>query len=261
MFVLCVLKSFNRENVMRIRRQTSLLIALFVAISSIFVLADPPQAQPKITEKSFSGINDLKITVRMVAPYAAKTDLQIVCVFKHNPAGDKYIEAFQDFDDKLRGLLSSLRNRGEFIGELGETILFYTWPGSITPKRVLVIGLGPEKDLSLDTLRLVGRVALREAVRLRAEDVAFAPVIRDQGNSALDVGEVDRAFVEQVVLAYDTEKRLQEEGVTDRFSIREWVIEAGPAFIEGAIENVGAGIESASSEVRQIGRASCRERV
>src|SRR4030095_10514304 len=150
-------------------------------------------AVPKVTEKSFVGANDLKITVRMVAPYAAATDLQIVCAFRHNPAGDKYVEAFQDFDDRLRGLLSALRTRGEFVGELGETILFNTWPDSITPKRVLVIGLGAEKDLSLDTLASVGRVAVREAVRLHAVDVAFAPVIRDQGNSVIDVGDSDRA--------------------------------------------------------------------
>src|SRR5437762_11644533 len=112
--------------------------------------ADPQPATPKLTEKSFAGPNDLKITVRMVAPYSADTDLQIVCAFKHNPAGDKYIEAFKDFDDKLAGLLSALRNRGDFAGDLGETILFNTWPGSITPKRVLVVGLGPEKDLSID---------------------------------------------------------------------------------------------------------------
>ena len=224
--------------------------SLFVRLQAQVTPPLPKNATPKLTEKSFTGPNDLKVTVRMVAPYGAQTDLQIVCAFKHNAAGDKYIEAFKDFDDKLRGLLSSLRNRGEFVGELGETILFNTWPDSITPKRVLVIGLGAEKDLSLDTLRVVGRVALREAVRLRAADVAFAPVIRDQGNSAIDVGDGDRAVVEQVLLAYDTEKRLQSEGVTASFSIREWVIEAGPAFIDSAIEKAGMAIESASAEIR-----------
>lgn len=242
---------------MRLKTVSCLLAAaavtagLVVAPSQVrSAAAEQQAATPKVTEKSFVGLNDLKITVRMVGPYAAQTDLQIVCAFKHNPAGDKYIEAFQDFDDKLRGLLSALRNRGEFVGELGETIAFKTWPDSITPKRVLVIGLGAEKDLSLDTLRVVGRVALREAVRLQAADVAFAPVIRDQGNNVLDVGEVDRAVVEQVLLAYDTEKRLQAEGVAETFSIREWVIEAGPAFIEGAIEKAGKAVESASAAAR-----------
>lgn len=212
--------------------------------------ANQPADPPKITEKSFVGPNDLKVTVRMVAPYAVQTDLQIVCAFKHNPAGDKYIEAFQDFDDKLRGLLSALRNRGEFVGELGESIVFNTWPGSITPKRVLVIGLGAENDLSLGTLRVVGRVAVREAIRLHAADVAFAPVIRDQGNSKLDVGAGDRAVVEQMLLAYDTEMRLQSEGLAEKFAIRECIIEAGPAFIEGAIKETEAGVAAAAAEIK-----------
>lgn len=218
------------------------------------------QAAPtsKVTEKSFAGANDLKITVRMIAPYAIQTDLQIVCVFQHNPAGDKYIEAFKDFDDKLGRVLSSLRDRGEFVGALGESICFNTWPNSITPKRVLVIGLGPESALSLDTLRVVGRVAAREAVRLHAADVAFAPVIRDQGNNTIDVGDGDRAVAEQVLLAYDTEKRLQAEGLAEKFSIREFVIEAGPAFVEGAIEQVERGVSTAGEAIRARPRAAYR---
>ena len=102
----------------------------------------------------------MKMSVKMIGPVTQPTDLQIICVFKHNPAGDKYIEAMQDFNDKLHHLLSSVRDRGEFVGELGETFLFLPPTDSITPKRVLLIGLGDEKDLSLDTLKVVGRVAV-----------------------------------------------------------------------------------------------------
>ncbi len=245
----------KEDHVMRTRSKSIILATFITALLlsfSILAHALPPvapTATPKITEKTFLAPNDLKVTVRMVAPYAAQTDLQIVCVFKHSPAGDKYVASMKDFDDKLHGLLSLLRNRGEYVGELGETILFNTWPDSITPKRVLVVGLGAEKDLSLDTLRVVGRVAVREAVRLCAADVAFAPTIRDQGNTALDVGEGDRTVVEQVLLAYDTEKRLQAEGLTDKFAIREWVIEAGPAFVESAIEKIGEAIEATAKIV------------
>lgn len=38
-----------------------------------------------------------------------------------------------------------------------------------SPKRVLLIGMGEARDVSLDKLRLVGRSALREAVRLGAK--------------------------------------------------------------------------------------------
>jgi Cytosol aminopeptidase family, N-terminal domain len=207
-------------------------------------------AHPKETEHSFDAPNNMKLSVKMLAPYAAPTDVQIICVFKHNPAGDKYISSMKTLDDKLGGLLSSLRNRGEFDGELGETILLNVPKGAITPPRLLVIGLGPEKDLSLDALRIVGRVALREAVRLKAKHVAFAPTIRDQGNSVLDVGDVDRAVVEQVILAYDTEKRLQSQGLADSFDIQEWIIEAGQAYVDAAIDQAGKAVETASAQVR-----------
>ena len=157
---------------------------------------------------------------------------------KHKPSGDTYISAMKDFDDKLGGLLSSLRNRGEFVGELGEAILFEPPTGSIVPSRVLVIGLGPESDLSLDTLRVVGRVALQEAVRLKAKHVSFAPTIRNQGNNSIDVGQGDRAVVENVILACDTEKRLQAQHLAGTFDIADWTVEAGPTFCDGACKEI-----------------------
>jgi hypothetical protein len=115
----------------------------------------------------------------------------------------------------------------------------------------MVIGLGDEKDLSLDSLRVVGRIAAREAVRLQAKHVAWAPVIRDEGNTVLDVGESDRAFIEQMLSAYETEKRLQAQGHAPDFSIEDLVIEAGPTFFEDAAKQVGEGIESMAAKLAQ----------
>jgi hypothetical protein len=214
------------------------------------LLAGLAWAQPT-SSPAIQAANGLKFFVRMVAPSAAECDLQIICVFKHNPAGDKYIEAMQDFDNKLGNLVSTVRNRGEFVGELGETLLFQSPPASITAPRVLLIGLGAEPNLSLDTLRVVGRVALREAVRLGAARVSFAPVLRDQGNDTLDVGDGDQAVAEQVVLAYDTEKRLQSKGLAPQFSIAEWVIDAGPKFFANASAKVSRGVAQANEAVAE----------
>ena len=191
----------------------------------------------------------IAFSVKMVGPYMQDSDLQIICAFKHKATGDTYIGAIKDFDAKVDGLLSALRNRGEFIGELGESILFRPPTGSIPAKSLLVIGLGEESALSLDSLRIVGRVAAREAVRLKAQRVAWAPVIRDQGNSTIDVGEGDRAFVESVLQAYDTEQRLQAQGLADKFAITEWVIEAGPTYFDGAVEQIGKGISAVLPEL------------
>jgi hypothetical protein len=191
----------------------------------------------------------ITVSIKMVGPYMEAADLQIICLFKHKSSGDIYQGAAKDSDEKLGGLLSALRNRGEFVGELGETILFTPPKNSIPAKRFMVIGLGEEKDLSLDSLRVVGRIAAREAVRLQAKHVAWAPVIRDEGNSTIDVGEGDRAFAEQMLWAYDTEKRLQAQGLAPKFSIESLVIEAGPTYFDGAVKQVGEGLETVSADL------------
>ena len=203
------------------------------------------------TEKTFAAPHGLKVSIKMIGPYAEPADLQIICLFKHKASGDTYQGAAKDTDDHLHGILSALRNRGEFVGELGETFLFTPPSGSIPAKRFMVIGLGEEKDLSLDSLRVVGRIAAREAVRLNAKHVAWAPVIRDEGNTAIDVGEGDRAFIEQMLSAYETEKHLQAQGLAPDFSIEDLVIEAGPTFFEDAAKQVGEGIESMAAKLAQ----------
>jgi len=193
----------------------------------------------------------ITLSIKMDGPYQEPSDLQIICLLKHKDAGDTYQGAAKETDEKLGGILSSLRNRGEFVGETGETFLFTPPKGSIPAKQFLVIGLGEEKDLSLDTLRIVGRIAAREAVRLKAKHVAWAPVIRDEGNTAIDVGQGDRAFAEEMLAAYDTEKRLQAQGLAPIFSIESFVIEAGPSFFDGAVKQVGQGIDSVTAELQK----------
>ena len=209
------------------------------------------EANSEPAEKTFNAPDGLKVSIKMIGPYTEPADLQIICLFKHKASGDTYQGAAKDTDEHLHGILSALRNRGEFVGELGETFLFTPPSGSIPAKRFMVIGLGEEKDLSLDSLRVVGRIAAREAVRLNARHVAWAPVIRDEGNTVVGVGEGDRAFIEQMLSAYDTEKRLQAEALAPAFSIEDLVIEAGPTYFDDAAKQVGEGIESMTAVLAQ----------
>src|SRR6201981_922904 len=222
------------------------VVALLLAYEVAFAADNSAPA-----EKTFDAPRGLKISVKVIGPYSEPADLQIICLFKHKPSGDTYQGAAKDTDDHLHGILSAVRNRGEFVGDLGETFLFTPPSGSIPAKRFMVIGLGEAKDLSLDSLRVVGRIAAREAVRLRAKHVAWAPVIRDQGNTAIDVGEGDRAFAEQLLSSYDTEKRLQAQGLAPAFTLESVVIEAGPTFFDGAVKQVGQGIESITAELQK----------
>jgi Cytosol aminopeptidase family, N-terminal domain len=222
-------------------------LGLALALAVVSVRGADTVVAPKENVFANRPLN-IRLSVKMTGPYAEATDLQIICLFKHKAAGDTYEGAVKETDAHLKGILSAMRNRGEFVGEAGETVLFKPPQGTIPAKGFLVIGLGEEKDLSLNTLRLAGRVAAREAVRLKAKRAAWAPMIRDQGNTTIEVGEGDRAFVEQMLMAYGTEKRLQAQGLAHEFSLEEFVVEAGPSFFDSAVKHVGEGIEAVMSQ-------------
>src|SRR5689334_11762287 len=149
---------FPFRAIMKIKVLISCAVSLVVlAAASVLQSADVA------TEHVFAARPlGVRLSIKMVGPYMQDADLQIICLFKHKPTGDTYQGAAKETDEKLGGLLSSLRNRGEFTGETGETFLLTPPKGSIPARQFMVIGLGEEKDLSLDTLRIVGRIVARE---------------------------------------------------------------------------------------------------
>src|SRR6478735_2986625 len=100
------------------RFHLTVFLAFLLSVVQLGAGADAP------TKRTFDAPHDQTIAVEMIGPVTQTTDLQIICVLKHEPSGDKYIEAMDDFNKKLNGLLSGLRERGEFAGDLGETLLF-----------------------------------------------------------------------------------------------------------------------------------------
>jgi hypothetical protein len=206
------------------------------------VSAEDAEAPP---DKVLEGNNGVKVTVRAQGPYDADVPLQVVCYFKHKKDADKTLGAAAALDERLGGVIASLRNRSEFAGDESETLLITPPRGTIKPGLLLLVGLGDERSLSLDTMERVGRAAQRQAARLGVRRVAFAPLLRDQGNATLAVGVVETAVVRGVLLAYDTDRRLQKEGLAAEYTLEEWVVEAGPAYFDDTVVGVERGIAGA----------------
>jgi hypothetical protein len=235
---------------MRLTRNLSPLAVIVLA--GFGTPARPADPKQEVKETVVAGPNQVALKVRMEGPYTADVPLQVVCYFKYTPAGAKRMfDAPVELDRRLGGVIASLRERGEFAGNELETVLITPPKGSIRAKALLLIGLGDEGRLSLDTMERVGKVGLREAVRLGAARVAFAPLVRDQGNSVFKTGDVETAVVRGMLLAYDTERRLQKEGLAKAYTLEEWWVEAGPAYYDETV----AGVKKASAEAAGLIKA------
>jgi len=219
-----------------------LCISLLGKLAEHHTLGD--DARPPATS-TLEAANGVTIVIRAQGPYDADVPLQVVCYFKHKADGDRTIGAAAELDNRLGGVISALRNRGEFEGDDCETLLLLPPRGTIKPKQLLLVGLGDERALSVGTMERVGRAALREAVRLGVRRVAFAPLLRDQGNSTLSAGDVESAVVRGVMLAYDTDRRLQAQQLASDYRLEEWIVEAGPAFFDDTVAAVEKGIDEA----------------
>jgi len=224
----------------------ALVLTLAAALAPLASVegADKEPSKPP-AEKTLAGPDGLTITVRMQGPYDADVPLQIVCYFRKT-ATQKLQGAPVELDKRLGGVIGQLRDRGEFVGDELETLVLDTGK-RIPARKLLLIGLGDEANLSFDLMERVGRTAYREAARLGATSVAFAPLLRDQGNNTLATGEVERRVIRGLLLARDTETRLQKEGLADKFVLKEWIVEAGPAYYEETIVGAGQGIEEATA--------------
>ena len=234
---------------MRLTRNASLIGILL--LTGLGALARPDEAREQVKEKAPDAPNQVKIKVRMEGPYTADVPLQVVCYFKYTPEGAKKMTgAPVELDKRLGGVIASLRERGEFAGDQLETLLIIPPKDSIKAKALLLVGLGDEDALSPKLMEAVGRVSLREAARLGARRVAFAPLIRDQGNSKFGTGDVARAVVRGMLLAYDTEKRLQREGLSKEFTLDQWSNEAGVRFFDETVTGVQKAIEEADQAIK-----------
>jgi hypothetical protein len=209
-------------------------------------------ASDDVKEASIAAPDGFAIKVRM----AADAPLQIVCYFKYTSERVKRMTGAPiELDNRLGGVIAALRERGEFVGDELETMLIVPPPGGVKAKALLLVGLGDEASLSTATMERVGRVALREATRLGVRKAAFAPLIRDQGNTAIPAGEIAQALARGVILARDTESRLAKEGLAKGRVPEEWVMEAGPKYFDETVEGVRRSVDSVAAVITARSKA------
>ncbi|MFE4801183.1 M17 family peptidase N-terminal domain-containing protein [Streptomyces sp. NPDC056708] len=186
--------------------------------------------------------------MKEIGPSEEAADLQVVTLF-NKASNQKIVESMVELDGLLGGFVTKVRDSGQFQANALETLVITPPPGTVAARQLLIIGLGDSSKTFLDLMDKVGAVVAREAVRLRAATVAFAPTLRDQSFSTLDTGQVAARVMNGAILGYDTEARLQRQALKTCFALKHWYYEAGAAYFSDVVGKVGPAVKAAAEQV------------
>jgi Cytosol aminopeptidase family, N-terminal domain len=150
-------------------------------------------------------------------------------IFKSPPALPKALNGMVHLDEQLNGLITDLRKTGEFEGHALETILITPRTRAIAAHQLLLIGLGGRNKFTPDLMNSVGRVAMREALRLGISSYAFASDLKDAGIDS-PTGLIAGNVVKGAFQAYRTQDHLKKQGLSDHKVLTKVTMLAGPSF-------------------------------
>ena len=233
---------------MRFTRKISLLVAILLTGFATSARSDATNEQVK--EDVLAAPHGLKIKVRMEGPYTADVPLQVVCYFKYTAEGAKKMSgAPVELDKRLGGVIGAPAQRREFVGDRLETLLIIPPKGSIKAEGAAPGG-ARERERHFIAAHGVGRKNLasgggptrRQPGRVRAAH----PRPGKQQARHWASGNGSRGGM---LLAYDTEKRLEKEGLSKNFTLELWNVEAGPTYFDETVKGVAKAITEAQAEI------------
>lgn len=202
------------------------------------------------TSKVWGNVDGIALEGLVQGPSTSNAPLQVACVFEYTegdifnpPALPAAFNGMVHLDEALKGIITDIRKSGQFAGHAYETLLIEPPAGSLSSKKLLLIGLGNRHTFTPDLMVGIGSVAMREALRLNATHFAFAADIKDAGidsPTALVAGNV----VKGIISAYRTQAYLSSKKMAVKKPVTKVSLLAGPAFFTVAGEGIREAIQS-----------------
>ena len=195
----------------------------------------------------------LDIQIRTDDPAAIRTPLLVLQHFEHDsePQG-----AAARVDEALNGLLSRLMTRGDFKGKQEEALVVYPGDAAFPAERILLVGIGKREDYSMQGLRKAVGVAVRQAERLRVDEMTVVLGHVERKSEHMGARFAARGAVEGAVLGawdYRDLKTVQEEDDEPVVRLSAVAIVAGDA--EEAEEmRAGADVGRIVAEAENLAR-------
>lgn len=207
------------------------------------------------TKATVGTVDGVEIEVIVQSPSGQATPLQIVCIFEYTegdittspPALSKELNGLLHVDEALDGLITDLRQTNKFEGKALETLLIVPPANTIPAKKLLLIGLGDRNSFEPETMRLVGLVGMREALRLGVSSYSHASDLKDAGFSS-PTADVAGYVIQGAIQAYRTQKYLKEQKASDPLTVTKVTLLAGPAYFEDSKTGITKVLQAISSE-------------
>ena len=160
---------------------------------------------------------------------------------------------FQVLDKALGGQLQELRKSGEFIGKNQQSVLIHT-RGIVPAKRILFMGLGKKKEVTLDSIRQAMGSASKKARQTGAQTCS-APIM---GTEALNssASEIAQAMVEGAILGNYRFNYYRSDNGDGTKNIKSFTLLANNAKQVNAIKT-GARRGEASAQATSLARDLC----
>jgi hypothetical protein len=173
---------------------------------------------------------------RAASPLTNATQLQIVSVFSYEPG-----EALISPATEVASFVSDARKSHGFGKEALRSMVVTPTPTTIKASQLLVIAWGPRSEFSLARAKEMGHAAMRAAIEHDVEEMAYAPIARDQGVTTIAADEVAAAFVEGALVEFLAEQKTEPRKA---IHLERVTYEAGPAFVDAVSKAVARGVDS-----------------
>ncbi|MCE5316000.1 MAG: peptidase M17 [Parachlamydia sp.] len=206
---------------------------------------DASSVLPQVGTVESIGKKGVEVELKVQSPSGQETPLQIICLFEYTegdifnspPALPKELNGLVHVDQALGGLITEIRKKDQFEGKALETLLIKPPANSIPAKKLLLIGLGNREDFKPESMRMVGVVGMREALRLGVISYSHASDLKDAGYSS-PTGDVAGEVIQGALEAYQTQKDLETKGVADPVSVTKITLLSGPTYFEDSKEGI-----------------------
>ncbi len=166
----------------------------------------------------------VKARMRKALPSGVKTDILALGIVEGQKPTSKEVRAV---DRHLGGRIAQIMGLGDFTGKKGTARLLDA-PGDLGAARVLLVGLGESKSVSLNELRKGATKAGAAALRLKARTLSL--VLHTGLSRRLDPGEVGRAIIEGAFFGayrYDEFKTNDSDPRVDQLTVD--IVESDPS--------------------------------